>query len=261
MKSIIYNDKKFDINWDKTVLWTDKGGLVSKPGTYRERSSKRKRAIKFFVNHWDVCLSSKSCARVLNKRGISVHFCIDNDGTIYQLMDMQHVGWHAGGRNWNNSCVGVEISNAYYPKYQKDYVKKGFGERPMLEGVECQGRVLDPFMDFYPVQIEALKELWKAVHNATGIPYQCPVNDQGKVLTAVDPVCAANKFSGFISHYHLTKRKIDCAGLDLVDLLEQVNPPPPPTPLPPSAPPPEPFGPMELIMTLLTRLFSLWKKK
>ena len=30
-------------------------------------------------------------------------------------------------------------------------------------------------------------------------------------------------FSGFISHYHVSKNKIDCAGLDIVKLLEQVK--------------------------------------
>ena len=50
----------------------------------------------FFVNHWDVCLSADSCAKVLNKRGISVHFLIDNDGTIFQMLDTQHKAWHAG---------------------------------------------------------------------------------------------------------------------------------------------------------------------
>ena len=52
----------------------------------------------FFVCHWDVCLSSKMCHRVLKQRGISVHFAIDNDGTIYQFMDMNDVAYHAGGK-------------------------------------------------------------------------------------------------------------------------------------------------------------------
>ena len=59
-----------------------------------------------------------------------VHFAIDNDGTIYQFMDCNHIAWHAGSSKWNNNSVGVEIANAYYPKHQGWYKSKGFGERP-----------------------------------------------------------------------------------------------------------------------------------
>ena len=80
---------------------------------------KPQRDVKMFVNHWDVCLSSKSCERIMKKKGTSVHFCIDNDGTIYQLLDTQHAAWQAGTRVTNLASVGVEISNAYYKKYNK----------------------------------------------------------------------------------------------------------------------------------------------
>ena len=87
----------------------------------------------FFVCHWDVCLSSKMCHRVLKQRGISVHFAIDNDGTIYQFMDMNDVAYHAGGKTWNNKSIGVEIANAYYPKHQAWYKKNVGEERPIID--------------------------------------------------------------------------------------------------------------------------------
>ena len=62
---IIYNGKEFPIEWDKTVLWTDKGGLMAKLGNYKSMAGQRLRKPTQFVNHWDVCLSSKSCQRVL----------------------------------------------------------------------------------------------------------------------------------------------------------------------------------------------------
>ena len=176
-----------------------------------------------FVNHWDVCLNSDSCARVLNRRGVSVHFCIDNDGTIYQMVDMNHACWHAGSKKWNHSSVGVEISNAYYPKYQSWYKKNGFGERPIIEDETCHGRGMKPFLGFYPVQIEALKALWEACHEGLGIPYKCPIDKQGDTLKKVSTSAAANRLKGFVSHYHLTRGKIDCAGLDIKTLLEDLK--------------------------------------
>ena len=34
---------------------------------------------------------------------------------------------------------------------------------------------------------------------------------------------AYGKFEGFVSHYHVSKRKIDCAGLDIKTLLDEVK--------------------------------------
>jgi len=220
-ESYIVNQGNFiKINWPKVVLWSDNDGLKSK-GSYSPYFKKRK--INMFVNHWDVCLNSDSCARVLNRRGVSVHFCIDNDGTIYQMVDMNHACWHAGSRKWNHSSIGVEISNAYYPKYQNWYKKNGFGERPTVEDESCHGRSMKPFLGFYPVQIEALKALWEACHAGLDIPYKCPLDKEGNTLKKVSTSAAANRFKGFVSHYHLTRGKIDCAGLDIKTLLEDLK--------------------------------------
>ena len=63
----------------------------------------------------------------------------------------------------------------------------------------------------------------KAVHNATGIPYKAPLDRSGNTNTTVSKKCADGKFEGFMSHYHLKRGKIDCAGLDLKALLEEIK--------------------------------------
>jgi hypothetical protein len=220
---IVFNGELHPIEWDKFVLWSEQGGLETKPGHYYDYSGRPKRRIRYFVNHWDVCLSATSCQSVLNKRGASVHFLIDNDGTIYQTLDMQHAAWHAGSSRTNRPSVGVEISNAYYTKYQDRYVKNGFGERPIMEDAWVHGKKLDPFLGFYPAQIEAVKALWKAIHKATGIPYETPLNQFGSTSTKYEQDVAYGNFSGFVSHYHISKGKIDCAGLDIKTLLDEVE--------------------------------------
>ena len=220
---VVYNGNFHPIEWDKFVLWSEKGGLETKRGQFYDYSGRPKRTIRYFVNHWDVCLSSTSCQSVLDRRGASVHFLIDNDGTIYQTLDMQHAAWHAGSSRTNRPSVGVEISNAYYPKYQERYVKNGFGERPLVEGAWVHGKELDPFMGFYPEQIEALKALWKAIHGATGIPYEAPLKQNGNTETKYVQDVAYGSFSGYVSHYHVSKSKIDCAGLDIKTLLDEVK--------------------------------------
>tara|TARA_Y100000592_G_scaffold67_1_gene120 strand:+ start:5574 stop:6482 length:909 start_codon:yes stop_codon:yes gene_type:complete len=222
-KYIVYNGEFYPIEWDKFVLWSDPNSLVTKPGHYYDYSGRPKRNIRYFVNHWDVCLSSRSCQEVLDKRGISVHFLIDNDGTIYQTLDLQHAAWHAGSSRANRASAGVEITNAYYPKYQNWYKKNGFGERPIIEDAWVHGDKLEPFTGFYPQQIEALKALWKAINAATGIPYECPLNQFDKTSTKYEQQVPYGKFSGFVSHYHVSKNKIDCAGLDIKALLQDLK--------------------------------------
>ena len=222
-KHIVHNGHFIPIDWGRVILWDEPQGLAAKKGNYYDYSGKEDRKPINFVNHWDVCLSSESCQKVLDKRGISVHFLIDNDGTIYQALDTQHSAWHAGGRKWNRSSIGVEISNAYYTKYQNKYVSRGFGERPIWDKAEVHGSKQKPFLGFYDVQIQALKALYKAVHNATGIPLETPLDKNGEMLTTVSKEAAANRFKGFISHFHLKRSKIDCAGLDIKKILEEIK--------------------------------------
>tara|TARA_R110002110_G_scaffold29731_2_gene105668 strand:+ start:58 stop:558 length:501 start_codon:yes stop_codon:yes gene_type:complete len=148
---------------------------------------------------------------------------IDNDGTIYQAVDMQHGCWHAGSERVNRASVGVEISNAYYLKYQDWYVNNGHGERPIVEKSRCQGDALSPYLDFYPVQIRALKALWKAIHQGLDIPYEAPLTQFGNTSTNYEQDVKYGGFSGFISHYHVSKTKQDCANLDIKNLLLEVE--------------------------------------
>jgi len=217
---IVHHGNFLPIEWPKVILWSEDDGLKIKDG-YTPYFKKRK--INMFINHWDVCLDSKTCAKVLNQRNISVHFCIDNDGTIYQLLDMNHAAWHASSRKVNHSAIGIEIANAYYPKYQSWYKRKGFGERPIIEGAQVHGKTLDPFTGFYPVQIKALQALWKAIHEGIGIPLDCPIDAEGNTSTTTDKKVIAGTFKGFASHYHVTKKKIDCAGLDIKKLLNEIK--------------------------------------
>tara|TARA_R110000824_G_scaffold69826_6_gene179722 strand:+ start:465 stop:1379 length:915 start_codon:yes stop_codon:yes gene_type:complete len=221
--SIVYNGEFYPIKWDKFVHWSDPTGLKAKPGHYYDYSGRPRRPVRYFVNHWDVCLNSKSCQKVLDTRGISVHFLIDNDGTIYQTMDMQHAAWHAGSERTNRASVGVEITNAYYPKYQDWYDKNGFGKRPIIDDAWAHGEKLDPFLGFYPEQLEAAKALWKAINTATGIPYETPTSQFNKTSTKYEQEVAYGNFTGFVSHYHISKRKIDCAGLDIVSMLNDIK--------------------------------------
>jgi len=73
-----------------------------------------------FVLHYDVCGVSRQCFKVLHdSRGLSVHFLLDIDGTIYQTMDAKERAWHATISN--DRSVGIEIANiGAYSRTDKD---------------------------------------------------------------------------------------------------------------------------------------------
>ena len=77
---ILCNGTMIPINWGKVKV------DLLREGCYKAQT--KARAPKMIVTHWDVCLSAASCKRVLERRGISTHFAIDNDGTIVQLLDL-----------------------------------------------------------------------------------------------------------------------------------------------------------------------------
>jgi len=219
---IVHNGHFYPIDWD-VVLWDNPSALASNYGTFYDYAGEEDRKPSFFINHWDVCLSSTSCSKILDKRGISVHFCIDNDGTIHQLLDTQHGAWHAGGKEWNHKSIGVEISNAFYPKYQDHYVRHGFGKRPVIKDAVVHGNKVEEHLGFYPVQLQAAQALWKAISEVHGIPLEYPKDKNGNLDTGVNKECADGDFKGFCNHYNLTKRKIDCAGMKLDRLINEVK--------------------------------------
>ena len=63
-----------------------------------------------FVYHYDVAGTSRTCFMILHDvRGLSVHFMLDLDGTIYQTLDLKERAWHA--TTSNTRSVGIEIAN------------------------------------------------------------------------------------------------------------------------------------------------------
>ena len=57
-----------------------------------------------------------------------------------------------------------------------------------------------------------------AVHEGCGIPLESPATKW-----AYDSDCASGKFKGFMNHFHCSKKKIDCGGLDIKKMLGEIK--------------------------------------
>ena len=221
-KYIICDGTKVPIKWEKVNNIYDVENYALPKNCYRYYKP-NKRKIKMIITHFDVCLSAESCKRVIQKKGISSHFVIDNDGTICQMVDPQHEGWHAGKRTVNRASIGVDISNGYYTKYQRWYRKKGFGNRPVLTNVKVHGKKLKECLGFYPVQVDAYKVLIKTLCRYYDIPIDMPMNHDGTVLRTTDKEVLKGRFEGIANHFHVTKGKIDTANLDWDKVLKELK--------------------------------------
>lgn len=196
------------------------------------------RVVDQFVIHYDVCGTSRTCFRVLHDvRGLSVHFLLDIDGTIYQTMDVKEKAWHA--TVCNDRSVGVEIANmGAYGVKEKDplarwYTRDADGSvrimvPPELDGGGVRtagfvGRPARPEMvvgrvqgmelrqwDFTPEQYESLEKLTAAL--CTALPrIRCdwPRDESGAAIEGKLSEEQLESYSGLLGHYHIQKEKVD----------------------------------------------------
>ena len=94
-------------------------------------------------------------------------------------------------------------------------------ERPVLKNSYVHGRKLKPHLGYYKIQIEAYKKLIKTLCDYYNIPLEVPEKN-GNLITGVHDKAAAAKFNGIVCHYHLTRGKIDCAGLKLKEIIDSL---------------------------------------
>ncbi len=170
--------------------------------------------IKQFVIHHDGCSSAAMCFDVLqNERGLSCHFLIDNDGTIFQTLDLALMGFHAS--NWNTNSVGVELCNRGDAKKEPHYYDNGrFGGGRDKIACKINGHTFLAY-DYTKPQYDAMIRLSSALTRIfPNLPAEYPQSSPGVQSWDTMPMGASLNFSGFIGHYHLTERKWDPGWFD-----------------------------------------------
>jgi N-acetyl-anhydromuramyl-L-alanine amidase AmpD len=190
-----------------------------------------------FVIHYDACGTSRQCFKILQDvRGLSVHFMLDLDGTIYQTLDLKERAWHVSASN--SRAVGVEIANiGAYPLTETNILGEWYREtngqtrltiptqfgdgglrtkgfvghparnQPIFGAV--QGETLMQY-DLTPQQYQALIHLTATLARVfPKIKCDCPRDASGKVLEQIMPEPQLQDFQGVLGHFHLQENKQD----------------------------------------------------
>ena len=198
-----------------------------------------RQVVNKIVLHYDATGTSRRCFEVLEKRGLSTHFMIDLDGTIYQTLDVKERAWTATIAN--SRGINIEIANVgVHPPAEAEELGKWYHHdpttgktvltippsrgdggllhpdiplRPMRpEPVikTINGRRLEQY-DFTPAQYRSLIKLTAALCRIfPKIRIQCPRNATGGVLMKhpMTPT-ALHAFCGIVGHQHVQQNKDD----------------------------------------------------
>jgi N-acetyl-anhydromuramyl-L-alanine amidase AmpD len=173
-----------------------------------------KKVIKQFVVHHDGCSSADMCFSVLqNERGNSVHFLLDNDGTIFQTCDLAIMAYHAGAAN--TSAIGVEICNRADAKTYPGFYDAGkYGPKREVKPCKINGHTILAYENT-PAQYDAFRRLCRALARLLpNLPAEYPQSSPG--VQSWDTLAPATwqRFSGYMAHYHVTQEKWDPGSFD-----------------------------------------------
>ncbi len=255
----------------KVVLWTDAGGFdayrphrrfepaealprdgteVPRYGSFRRgldadlaarvaadgwRLDDLRTVVQQVVLHYDAAGTSAQAFEVLHdRRGLSAHFLLDLDGTVYQTLDLKERAWHAAATN--DRSVGIELANpgAFADRAALDrwvVVSPGGARLVVPEGVRrgalpagatfasarpepvvgaIHGERLVQY-DFTEAQYEALARLLATL--ARVLPrcrLEAPRGPDGGVLATLLPEGEARaSFEGVLGHWHVSGAKVD----------------------------------------------------
>lgn len=249
--SIIVAGQPFDVG-KPVVLWSDPQGFdayqtrcIDQTGGCCDGQNKRygvrhdvpdrslpqlQDVVSQFVLHFDGCVNSRSCFKSMHNRprphgstgcGLSAHFMVDADGTIYQTLDLVERAFHA--EEANSTSVGVEICNRgrvdrnEWPKLPAEY-----RTRP-TRFVTINGEKHEAY-EFRPEQYDAIVALTRTLLRVfPKIKPIVPEKPDGQVImdTLPDPLA----FAGILGHLHvdLQRQKWDPGALDFKRILRALN--------------------------------------
>ncbi len=185
------------------------------------------------VVHYDVAWTSSNCFKVLHDlRGLSCHFLLDVDGTLYQTLDVLERARPAGAAN--DRSLGIEIAHPGALELTADLAKR-YTKTPtgtvfdlgrLAKTVRTPGFVVRPSRpdpipgriqtqdytqyDFTNAQYQTLTRLLATLNrHLPRIRLEAPRSPDGSVRNTALSADELAAYSGVLGHYHVTSRKQD----------------------------------------------------
>lgn len=241
--SIVVCGQKFNIG-SRVVLWNESKGFngydtsqysfrdktantttIIKGKRYSNRSSdanldlqELQEIVKQLFLHHSGLYRAETTFNVLHKqRKLSCHFILDDDGVLYQTLDLKEKAWHGGV--CNSVSIGVEIDSRAlagkfpfaYSKANQEKYKVGPRKKRQdnIQGVDILGyEYSEPqYRTLIRLGITILEVFPKIKSNP-----EFPKNKEGKICKR--KVNYPEKHNGFICHFHITTNKVDPIAFD-----------------------------------------------
>lgn len=149
--------------------------------------------------------------RTLVQRRLSVHFCVEPNGTVYQFCDASARCAHAGSVDdsnddgirvsGNSTTIGVELVNPA----SRAPATKGIVRPMVTETIHGQTATVTGFTE---AQVESASSLCRALCAAYGLPLAVPMAGDHVLATTLSEADWV-RFRGVCGHLHLTQRKRD----------------------------------------------------
>jgi hypothetical protein len=138
---------------------------------------------------------------------LSIHFCVDQQGQIYQMADTETRCVHAGRAN--EASIGIEFIGRGNATLNP---AKGIRRERVVETIHGQRVKYDELL---PAQIESGVKLIEALCGLYALPLRVPETLEGRVRADTLSDEQFGLFKGVIGHLHVEDGKVDC-GLALL---------------------------------------------
>jgi len=192
---------------NRTARYRPRKELLGQPGDLQVLQQ----IIRQLVIHHDGADSSAECFHILHdERGLSVHFLIDTDGTIYQTLDLADIAFHA--QTVNGVSIGIELCNRGLVALPCSVAHRQRRD-PRTATIHGQTYRMWSFTD---AQYASLAQLTaELVRIFPRLPL-CFPRSGGPIFTKLTE---PEQYSGLLGHYHVSAQKWDPGCFDFPRLL------------------------------------------
>ena len=169
---------------------------------------RRQGEVNKVILHHDGMPSSAGCFNVLRDRGLSTHFMIDRDGTIYQPLNVREIAYHSAGLNMQS--IGIDICNpiranrlsrsSRAQEQSKGYTRIFMGR---INGATRKS------LGYTDAQYESLIALLGQLRETFSqlATMEAPVGTDGRILRT--RLADVGSFTGLVGHQHVSATKWD----------------------------------------------------